>query len=71
MSLKQIANLSALVTLGLDHNRFTGPIPPGVSGMKALGELRLDHNALTGKLEYLGLTHQNLAEEYICVYVHS
>lgn len=46
----KISKLSALVTLCLDHNRFCGPIPRGISGMKALNELRLDHNELTGKL---------------------
>lgn len=45
----KVADLSALMTLSLDHNRFKGTIPAGISGMKTLRELRLDHNALTGE----------------------
>ncbi|CAM9932280.1 unnamed protein product [Hapterophycus canaliculatus] len=44
-----ISKLSSLGTLCLDHNRFSGPIPSGISGMRALKELRLNRNELTGE----------------------
>lgn len=47
--LSQVSNLSELLTLRLDHNRFSGRIPTGMSDMKCLRELRLDHNSFTRK----------------------
>ena len=57
--------LTSLVTLRLNNNYFTGPLPPGLGNLNNLTELDLSHNSLSGEVPPAIRNLTNLKELYL------
>ncbi|KQK02345.1 piriformospora indica-insensitive protein 2 isoform X2 [Brachypodium distachyon] len=49
---ESMGKMTRLRFLALDHNRLSGPVPPGLAAMPSIGALYLNGNNLTGALRF-------------------
>ncbi|KXG32096.1 piriformospora indica-insensitive protein 2 isoform X2 [Sorghum bicolor] len=59
-----MAKLTGLRFLALDHNRLTGAVPAELAQLPSIGALYLNGNNLTGPLEFLAGFYQRMGQRF-------